>query len=177
MRPATRARLSLRVRRWAGDRPSRRTLPNVPDPPPGVRSEPSSRGGIAALGGDPLDASAPDRRQRDGRAPCRAAARGECVNNRRSGAWFGRGRVFLTVGREEGTWRLLRSLNAEGTPLCWSPQARWRRRRHGGGVWSCGRRCSAHRGLRLRPHRGEGWTTVDVRDGHLPGCRLLPLTE
>src|SRR6266508_5629763 len=50
MRPATRARLSLRVRRWAGDRSSRRTLPNVPDPPPGVRPEPSSRGGIATSG-------------------------------------------------------------------------------------------------------------------------------
>src|SRR5512132_3248251 len=50
MRPATRARLSLRVRRWAGDRSSRRALPNMPDPPPGVRPEPSSRGGIAALG-------------------------------------------------------------------------------------------------------------------------------
>jgi hypothetical protein len=54
MRPATRARLSVRVRRWAGDRSSRRTLPNVPDPPPGVRSEPSSRGGIA-LGPRSLD--------------------------------------------------------------------------------------------------------------------------
>jgi hypothetical protein len=48
MRPATRARLSLRVRRRAGDRSSRLTLLNVSDPPPGVRPEPSSRGGIAA---------------------------------------------------------------------------------------------------------------------------------
>jgi hypothetical protein len=48
MRPATRARLSLRVRRRAGDRSSRLTLLNVSDPSPGVRPEPSSRGGIAA---------------------------------------------------------------------------------------------------------------------------------
>jgi hypothetical protein len=34
-------------------------LPNMPDPPPGVRPEPSSRGGIAALGGSPVDASTP----------------------------------------------------------------------------------------------------------------------
>jgi hypothetical protein len=47
MRPAARASVSQRVRRRAGGRSSRRTLSYVPDPPPGVRPEPSSRGGVA----------------------------------------------------------------------------------------------------------------------------------
>ena len=47
MRSAPRACLSPRVRRWAGDRSPRRTLLDLSGPTAGVRSLPSSRGGVA----------------------------------------------------------------------------------------------------------------------------------
>jgi hypothetical protein len=123
MRPATRACLPLRVRRRAGDRSSRRALPDVSDPPPGVRPEPSSRGGIAASG-----------RRSTGRLGTAIASNGTCerhVDTRpgrtcehlatRRMVRTRAGTRLLTAGSGGGGMELVsRSLNAEGMFSCWS---------------------------------------------------------